>query len=89
MGKPRKPPTAYLLYLIERYEQRENLPVQDFMKKVGEEWRKMNEESKQKYVRAASIAHEKYLTALNQWEKSMINIGRSDLVRISVKSIEN
>ncbi|XP_050546342.1 transcription factor A, mitochondrial [Daktulosphaira vitifoliae] len=89
LGKPRKPLTAYLLYLVERNEERGNLSIQDFMKKVGKEWREMNNDSKQKYVTAASVENEKYLTAINQWEKSMINIGRSDLVRISVKSIEN
>ncbi|XP_050434679.1 transcription factor A, mitochondrial [Adelges cooleyi] len=90
LGKPHKPRSAYLIFVTERMKDRGNTPVQIFMKTVAKDWQELDTSSKEKYNAIALEENNNYVSALKEWENSMLKIGRFDLVRINVtSSVEN
>lgn len=81
LGRPRKPPTAYLIFVTEEMKKRGNVPVKTYMAMVGNKWKELDTESKTKYIKAASVENDNYNTELLKWESDMIKAGRIDLVR--------
>lgn len=81
LGKPRKPLTAYLMFVTEEIKNRGDAPVKIYMAVVANKWKEIDENTKSKYIEAASIENDKYNNALLKWENEMIKAGRLDLVR--------
>lgn len=84
MGKPRKPLTAYLMFVTEQMKNRGDVPVQLYMKSVANKWNEMDTSSRAKYLNASSKENDDYYNALKKWEADMVKAGRSDLVRTCV-----
>lgn len=82
LGKPRKPPTPYILFVTEEIKKRGEEPVQKYMSTIANKWKAMDAENKNKYIDAASVEHDKYNSALQKWESDMLKAGRGDLVRL-------
>lgn len=89
LGKPRKPLTAYLLFVTEEIQNRGNVPVQTYMATVASKWKEMDINSKKKYIDAASMENDNYKNLLYKWEDDMIKAGRFDLVRARSFSTAN
>lgn len=86
LGKPRKPLTAYLMFVSEEIKNHGNEPVQSYMSKVAIKWKELDDNSKAKYIESAAIETNEYQNALLKWENDMIKAGRLDLVRARVFS---
>lgn len=82
LGKPRKPPTSYIMFVTEEIKKRGDVPVQKYMTTIAMKWKAMDAESKKKYIDAASVEYDKYISTLQKWESDMLKAGRVDLVRI-------
>lgn len=89
LGKPRKPPTPYIIFVTEEIKKRGDESVQKYMTTVANKWKAMDAESKKIYIEAASVEHDKYTSALQKWENDMLKAGRVDLVRIQAISENN
>lgn len=91
MGKPRRPPTAYILFATEEIKNHGNVPVQKYMSIVASKWNEMDDNTKSNYIKAALKENDKYNDALLKWENDMIKAGRLDLVRhhASSKNIDD
>lgn len=87
LGKPRKPPTAYTLFVTENFKHNRDVPVQQYMATIANKWKELDSEQKNKYIDEAYVKSEKYNDALLKWENDMLQAGRLDLVRHS--SINN
>lgn len=89
LGKPRKPLTAYLMFITEEMQNRGNMAVQEYMVMAANKWNEMDINSKKKYIDAATVDNDKYKELLFKWEDDMIKAGRFDLVRAHSLSNEN
>ncbi|VVC29009.1 High mobility group box domain [Cinara cedri] len=83
LGKPRKPPTAYILFATEHLKYNRDEPVNKYMVTIAKKWKELDSDKKNKYLEEASDEIDKYNDALIKWEKDMIQAGRLDLVRNS------
>lgn len=81
MGKPRKPLTAYLMFVTNEIKNHGNVPVKEYMVTIANKWREMDINDKEKYIKAAAIENEKYNTEILNWENNMIKAGRFELIR--------
>lgn len=89
LGKPRKPPTSYIIFVTEEIKKRGDEPVQKYMTTIANKWKAMDVENKKKYIDAASVELNKYHSALQKWESDMLKAGREDLVRIQAVIEQN
>jgi len=89
LGKPRKPPTAYLMFVSEEIKNHGNVPVKNYMTIVANKWKELDSSIKTKYIEAASIENDKYNVLLLNWENDMMKVGRLDLVRARAISNHN
>lgn len=87
LGKPRKPLTAYLMFVSEEIKNHGNEPIQTYMVTVANKWKELDENRKTKYIKSAAVNNDNYKNALLKWENDMIKVGRIDLVR--ARSLSN
>ncbi|XP_017883939.1 transcription factor A, mitochondrial-like [Ceratina calcarata] len=81
-GKPKKPPSAFLSYLIEmKTEKDPTVPFTDWLKSVTKNWNQMSEAEKKPYTDKVTELMVQYRKDLNEWEMKMINLGHTDIVR--------
>ncbi|XP_025103318.1 transcription factor A, mitochondrial-like [Pomacea canaliculata] len=83
LGKPKKPPNAYMVFLRSFLPEQGGVPMKLFLKQVADHWHNIPKEGKEIYEKDAREEREKYKKELEEWEKKMIEIGREDLVRKS------
>ncbi|XP_001603051.1 transcription factor A, mitochondrial [Nasonia vitripennis] len=82
LGKPKKPPTGFLKFLMERKSQKdESLKYTDWVRQLAREWEMIPEERKDQYKEETKIALDKYKSDMLAWEESMIRQGHIDVVR--------
>ncbi|KAK6013837.1 HMG box [Ostertagia ostertagi] len=75
-GHPEKPPTAYNLYVQEKYNtlkaQGEIItPVAKTMKRVSSEWKGMSEAAREPYVKKAAKLLDEYKVKLEEWKSKV------------------
>ncbi|XP_065344503.1 transcription factor A, mitochondrial-like [Cloeon dipterum] len=83
-GKPKRYLTAFMLYSQEASANRGNIPRIDFQVKLGEQWRKLDAATKDKYQKRSDELRVEYLASLKKWEDKMIRLGNLTLVRNDV-----
>ncbi|XP_025103306.1 transcription factor A, mitochondrial-like isoform X3 [Pomacea canaliculata] len=83
LGKPKKPPNGYMVFVRSSLHARGGVSVNQFCKHLADHWRNMSKEEKEIYEKDARVEREKYKKELEEWEQKMIEIGREDLVRKS------
>lgn len=81
MGKPRKPLTGYLMFVSDEIKNHGDVPVHKYMITIANKWKEMDVSNKEKYIKAAAVAYDKYNTEILKWENDMIKAGRYDLIR--------
>ncbi|ORZ00944.1 hypothetical protein BCR43DRAFT_486084 [Syncephalastrum racemosum] len=69
---PVKPPSAYIMFSNHaRAQMKEhNMSFADMAKSVGDQWKNLSQEEKQKYERTAMQAKDEYLVELEQYRKT-------------------
>lgn len=87
MGKPSKPLTAYLMFVIEQLKNRGDISVISYMKIIGKKWKELDINTKTIYIEASLKENKKYYNDLIKWENDMAKAGRLDLIRPCAVSI--
>ncbi|CAG9788616.1 unnamed protein product [Diatraea saccharalis] len=82
MGRPKKPMSSYFLFSQTKKESFQSKNLKEFQENVKSEWVKLPESERIKYEKQAQNLMDKYKKDLEAWELKMINIGRTDLVRV-------
>ncbi|KAL0615978.1 Transcription factor A, mitochondrial [Plecturocebus cupreus] len=85
LGKPKKPRTAYNIFVAERFLEAKDGTPQEKLTTVVENWKNLSSSQKQIYVQLAEDDKIRYENEMKSWEEQMIEVGRKDLVR-KVKS---
>lgn len=69
---PVKPPSAYIMFSNHARAQMkdQNMSFADMAKSVGDQWKNLSQEEKQKYERTAMQAKDEYLVELEQYRKT-------------------
>lgn len=86
LGKPKRPRTAFNIYVAERFQQSKSLSVQAKMVSVHEDWKNLTSSEKQVYIQRAEDDKVRYNNEMKVWEEQMIEAGRNDLLRRAKKT---
>ncbi|XP_048362433.1 transcription factor A, mitochondrial [Sphaerodactylus townsendi] len=81
LGKPKRPRTAFNIFVSEHFQEAKGVSVQGKMKNLFEEWQKLGPSLKQTYHQLAEDDKIRYENEMKLWEEHMVEIGREDLVR--------
>ncbi|KAJ2499579.1 High mobility group box 1 [Coemansia sp. RSA 1972] len=80
-NRPKRPPTAYILFSLDRRAgiaaRNEGMRSQDVAVEIGKEWRKMSKEERQEYQIEADVRREKFFADIAAYEgkKALANGG--------------
>ncbi|XP_006831162.1 PREDICTED: transcription factor A, mitochondrial isoform X1 [Chrysochloris asiatica] len=85
LGKPKRPRSAYNIYISERFQETKDGSSQAKLKAVNEKWKSMSSSEKQVYIQLAKDDKIRYDNEMKLWEAQMIEVGRNDLIRRRVK----
>lgn len=76
LGKPKKGPSAFLLYANERMKERKSdTSTKEFIRNISSQWRDLSEEDKKPYYIQAARLMEEYNKKKTEWEQRMIHNG--------------
>ncbi|XP_021483058.1 transcription factor A, mitochondrial [Meriones unguiculatus] len=89
LGKPKRPRSAYNIYVAESFPESKEKTVQAKMKSINQTWKNMSDEEKESYFQLAKDDKIRYNNEIKSWEDQMAEVGRSDLIRQSVKRTGN
>uniref|UniRef100_A0A8C3YVE0 Transcription factor A, mitochondrial n=1 Tax=Catagonus wagneri TaxID=51154 RepID=A0A8C3YVE0_9CETA len=85
LGKPKRPRSAYNIFIAERFQEAKDGPSQVKLKTIHENWKNLSNPQKQVYIQLAEDDKVRYYNEMKSWEEQMVEVGRSDLIRRSVK----
>ncbi|XP_044739445.1 high mobility group B protein 13 [Chrysoperla carnea] len=86
--KPKKNPSAFVLWMLEQYPERGSEPFRTFQLRVAQQWKSMSDSERKPYADRAKEMNEKYKEELTQWEEKMIRLGNIDIVRNDSKVLK-
>ncbi|XP_062858721.1 transcription factor A, mitochondrial [Trichomycterus rosablanca] len=86
LGKPKRPRTAFNIFMAEHFEEAKGITMQGKMKSLMDDWRSFSASQKQVYVQLAEDDKVRYKNEIETWEEHMTELGREDLVRRKEKS---
>ncbi|XP_066476857.1 transcription factor A, mitochondrial [Tiliqua scincoides] len=81
LGKPKRPRSAFNIFMAEHFQEAKGASVPGKMKNLFEEWQKMTSSQKKMYQQLAEDDKIRYENEMKSWEDHMAEIGREDLVR--------
>ncbi|XP_069024689.1 transcription factor A, mitochondrial [Embiotoca jacksoni] len=81
LGKPKRPRSAFNIFMSEHFEEARGGSTQAKMKSLLEDWRSLFSHQKQVYSQLAQDDKIRYKNEMKSWEDHMVEIGREDLVR--------
>lgn len=85
LGKPKRPRSAYNIFISECFQEAKDGPSQVKLKTVNENWKNLSSSQKQVYIQLANDDKIRYYNEMKSWEEQMIEVGRNDLIRRKVK----
>lgn len=85
LGKPKRPRSAYNIFVSESFQEAKDESAQEKLKTVNQAWKNLSSDEKQVYIQLAKDDRIRYDNEMNSWEEQMAEVGRSDLIRRSVK----
>lgn len=86
LGCPKQPKPAYIFYHQERRSEQGNIPYKEWVVKVAEDWKNLDEESKLKYFRLHENEKNIYAEKKAIWEREMKASGHEDVLSKKAKS---
>ncbi|XP_017745401.1 PREDICTED: transcription factor A, mitochondrial [Rhinopithecus bieti] len=89
LGKPKRPRSAYNVYVAEKFQEAKGDSPQEKLKTVKENWKNLSDSEKELYIRLAKEDEIRYHNEMNSWEEQMIEAGRKDLLRRTIKQRQN
>lgn len=84
LGRPKKPPTSFVLFMNSKKTERGDVPFREWQLKMSKEWENMPQEAKDKYTEQAKKEQELWREKMVKWEEQMIRLGNMDVVRTDV-----
>ncbi|XP_077802861.1 transcription factor A, mitochondrial isoform X3 [Macaca mulatta] len=85
LGKPKRPRSAYNVYVAERFQEAKGESPQEKLKTVKENWKNLSDSEKELYIQHAKEDEIRYHNEMKSWEEHMIEIGRKDVLRRTIK----
>ncbi|XP_075390046.1 transcription factor A, mitochondrial [Tenrec ecaudatus] len=85
LGKPKRPRSAYNIFIAERFQEAKDDSSQAKLKTVNEKWKNLSSSQKQIYIQLAKDDKIRYDNEMKSWEAQMIEVGRNDLIRRTMK----
>uniref|UniRef100_H3ABR5 Transcription factor A, mitochondrial n=3 Tax=Latimeria chalumnae TaxID=7897 RepID=H3ABR5_LATCH len=82
LGKPKRPRSAFNIFMAEHFEEAKGATMQAKMKTLFEDWNNFHTSQKQMYLQLAEDDKIRYENEMKSWEEHMIDIGREDLIRV-------
>ncbi|XP_055976751.1 transcription factor A, mitochondrial [Sorex fumeus] len=86
LGKPKRPRSAYNIFMAERFQETKDSSSQNKLKAVNENWKNLSSSQKQVYIQRAEDDKVRYYNEIKAWEEQMVEAGRTDLLRRKTKS---
>lgn len=86
--KPKKSPSAFVLWMLEQYPTRGAETFRTFQLRVAQQWKSMADSERKPYIDRSKEMNEKYKEELTQWEEKMIRLGNIDIVRNDSKVLK-
>lgn len=81
LGKPKRPRSAFNIYMSEHFEEARGVSTQAKMKSLLEDWKNLFSHQKKSYQQLAEDDKIRYNNEMKSWEEHMVDIGREDLIR--------
>ncbi|XP_067101152.1 transcription factor A, mitochondrial [Osmerus mordax] len=81
LGKPKRPRSAFNIYMTEHFEEARGITFPMKMKTLSEDWKNKTDFQKQVYMQLSEDDMVRYKNEIKAWEEQMVEIGREDLVR--------
>ncbi|KAG7325549.1 hypothetical protein KOW79_011865 [Hemibagrus wyckioides] len=81
LGKPKRPRTAFNVFMAEHFEEAKGSTMPGKMKSLFEDWKSLSISQKQIYTQLAEDDKVRYKNEMKAWEEHMTELGREDLVR--------
>ncbi|XP_036192685.1 transcription factor A, mitochondrial [Myotis myotis] len=85
LGKPKRPRSAYNIFISECFQGAKNGSSQVRLKSIHESWKNLSSAEKQVYIQLAEDDKARYYSEIKSWEEQMVEVGREDLLRRKVK----
>lgn len=81
LGKPKRPRSAFNIFMSEHFEEARGANTQDKLKSLMADWRSLFNHQKQVYTQLAEDDKIRYKNEMKSWEEHMVEIGREDVIR--------
>ncbi|KFQ41845.1 hypothetical protein N333_00457, partial [Nestor notabilis] len=81
LGKPKKPRSAFNIFVSEKFKASEGVSPAAKLKHLYDTWQKLSSSQKQPYLQLAEDDKIRYENEMKLWEAKMVQLGREDLVR--------
>ncbi|GAA6066690.1 transcription factor A, mitochondrial isoform X2, partial [Tachysurus ichikawai] len=81
LGKPKRPRTAFNIFMAEHFEEAKGSTMPGKMKSLFDDWKSLSLSQKQIYTQLAEDDKVRYKNEMKAWEEHMTELGREDLVR--------
>ncbi|KAF7705110.1 transcription factor A, mitochondrial [Silurus meridionalis] len=81
LGKPKRPRSAFNIFMAEHFEEAKGTTVPGKMKSLFDDWKSLSLSQKQIYMQLAEDDKVRYKNEMKAWEEHMTELGREDLVR--------
>lgn len=81
LGKPKRPRTAFNIFMSEHFEEAKGISMTIKMKTLIDDWKNLSIAQKQVYAQLAEDDKVRYKNEIKVWEEHMTELGREDLVR--------
>ncbi|XP_016076321.1 PREDICTED: transcription factor A, mitochondrial [Miniopterus natalensis] len=85
LGKPKRPRSAYNIYMSECFQEAKDGTSQLRMKTINEKWKNLSSSEKEVYIQLAKDDKVRYYSEIKSWEEQMVEVGREDLLRRKVR----
>ncbi|XP_043568291.1 transcription factor A, mitochondrial isoform X1 [Chiloscyllium plagiosum] len=85
LGKPKRPRTAFNIFMAENFEEAKGATSQAKLKNLQDEWHRQSDQQKQMYTQLAEDDKVRYQNEIKLWEEQMIETGHGDVIRVKQK----
>ncbi|KAL1771523.1 transcription factor A, mitochondrial [Sigmodon hispidus] len=85
LGKPKRPRSAYNIYVSESFQETKDESAQGKLRTIYQAWKSLSNDEREAYIQLAKDDRIRYDNEMKSWEEQMAEVGRSDLIRRSVK----
>ncbi|XP_067858684.1 transcription factor A, mitochondrial [Heptranchias perlo] len=82
LGKPKRPRTAFNIFMAEHFDEAKGATSQAKLKNLQDEWHQLSGSQKQLYTQLAEDDKIRYQNEIKSWEEQMVETGHEDVIRV-------